>query len=154
MHSRPLLLSLSAVALVGLTACMSVSAEPAERPTAPRVTPAGDRSPLPGGARPTPVAVHGKVSDATTPAGSKRARGAESSAASDAKARPAGEGPAAVPAQGGRQTPVGRPDPAVPRPALPVVPKSGAEGEMKQLCDASSGITDPGVTGLCRGAYG
>ncbi|MEU5403165.1 hypothetical protein ABZ348_28180 [Streptomyces sp. NPDC005963] len=151
MQSRSLLLSLSTVALVGLTACMSVTPEPVERPTAPRVTPAGDRSPLPGRSRPTPVTAHGKTSDATPPAGPERAR--EGSAPPAAKGRATVQDPAALPPRGVPPLPAG-PGSPVPRPALPAVPKTGAEGEMKELCDASSGITAPGVTGLCRGAYG
>ncbi|MFI2211215.1 hypothetical protein [Streptomyces sp. NPDC020141] len=163
MRQRPvLLLALSVSALFGLTGCVSVPAEPVGRPGTPSPLPDGERSPRPAGLPPTPTpaadvrgepARPGPASEPAAGAGAglpERHGERPGGGTADAGARPGTLRPR-LPDQRDPGPRTQRPQP--PRPAVPNPPAPRPSYDMESLCDSSTGLTDPSVTGMCRDSY-
>ncbi|MEW2634886.1 hypothetical protein AB0903_25380 [Streptomyces sp. NPDC048389] len=157
----PRTVTLAALLLLGVTGCVSVPSTPGPVPV-PSLAPAEDRSPSPVE---TSRAVQPSPRQTLAPTGPEdRPREGP-----EAKEKALPEEPAAK----RRSGPVRQQRPAVappvrrvvpepergvhrprPRPQQPHSPQHRAGHDMRGLCEASDGLTNPDITAMCRATYG
>ncbi|MGW1978228.1 hypothetical protein [Streptomyces sp. NPDC001889] len=157
MHQRTTLLALTLSALLGLTGCVSVPAEPLRGPRVPSGLPDHDRTALPAGpaGRQEPALASRGPGRGAEGSGRQTPRGTARPGPGGA---PAARATIAVPLPRPPRTPAPDPRDLPPRAPVPVPPVPGPPEpretyDMKSLCDSSAGITDPSVTGMCRDSY-
>jgi len=154
-------LALASLLLIGVTGCVSVPSTP--RPaTAPSLAPAGDRSPSPlepsAAAQPSPRHTLAPTGPKGRPKARREAKEKAVAEGSTGKGRsrpvrqqrPA----AAPPTRRVVPEPERRALPPRPRPQQPRPPKPRTGHDMRGLCDASDGLTNPDFTAMCRDTYG
>ncbi|GGW26370.1 hypothetical protein [Streptomyces xantholiticus] len=154
MHT-PRTAALAALLLLGMTGCVSVPSAPRPAP-APSLVPAGDRLPSPvEPSRALQPPTRGTLAS-TGPMEQRKAKQetgerAEGGAGGKVRSRPV---PRQRPAPARRAAPEPEHQRPRPRPQQPRPPQFRTSHDMRGVCEASEGLTDPNITALCRDTYG
>ncbi|MFF3687970.1 hypothetical protein [Streptomyces sp. NPDC002187] len=146
-------LTLATALLMGAVGCTTV--EPAPRPASPAPAPAGAPSPA-AAERPYPAQPSAREELVATGPENKSRRHTQPETTGD---RPAAAPARAVPDPAVRRAgvpkrTVQRPRTHRPRPVVRMPRPRPKAYDMHGLCNASDGLTNPGITVMCRDAYG